>query len=152
VALCYCFQWEFLRAWTLQLNLHLDALLGVYLEPISSTSVLWRGHVYRYVIACTMADVWCGSLPLLWRTRLHPESVGLNMLSNLRTLLLFTPALLLFNVCRLSLSDVLVAHGVSWNLGHNVVSGLAYFLIWQFLTAYPKWDSPVNPLPTSVRL
>ena len=39
-------------------------------------------------------------------------------------------ALFAFNVFRLSVSDVLFAVGLPWDLAHNVISGFAYFLVW----------------------
>lgn len=124
--LCYQFDWTFLRSLTLEWNLRLDALFGVHLQRISSDTVLWNGSTYRYVIACTFADVWCAALPLIWNVRTRVSE-------NLLLLALFTPALLAFNIFRLSISDALVAAGLSWNVGHNVISGLSYFVIWEFV-------------------
>ncbi len=126
VALCYCFQWEWLRRFTADGNVWLDALAGVHLQRISFDTVVWHGELYRYVVACTFADVWCGSLAFLWRSR---DTV----LRNLAVICLWTPLLLSFNIFRLSFSDVLFAQGLSWDLAHNVVSGVAYFAVWQTL-------------------
>jgi hypothetical protein len=145
VAICYCFDWRFLRTLTLDLNLWLDSLFGVHLQQISSDTVMYNGALYRYVIACTMADVWCGAIPLIWNLR---SRVG----QNLRFIGVFTVALFAFNIIRLSLSDVLFAYGLSWNLAHNVVSGVAYYLIWIFvwkrtrqLVALKPANPPLKP-------
>ena len=124
VGICYCFEWTFLRGLTMTLNARVDALAGVVLQPLSSTQVMWNGGVYRYVIACTFADVWCAALPLVWDFR-----VGLP--ANLKFVAIFTVGLFAFNVFRLSLSDVVVAHRVPWDWGHNVVGGVAYFAVWE---------------------
>ena len=126
VLVCYQFRWEWLRYLTAEGNLRLDALLGVHLQRVAFDTVLWRGQLYRYVTACTMADVWCGALAFLWLPR---SSVA----KNLMVLAAFTLGLFAVNIARLSFSDFVCAHGVSWNLGHNVVSGVCYFLIWQWL-------------------
>ena len=126
VLLCYQFHWEWLRYLTSEANLRLDGVLGVHLQRLSFDSVVWNGSVYRYVIACTFADVWCGALAFLWIVRR-------SVIQNLLSIGLFTAGLFAFNIVRLSFSDFLCAHGASWNLGHNVVSGISYFLIWTFL-------------------
>ena len=126
VAICYCFDWRLLRTLTLDLNLRLDSLFGVHLQRISSDTVMYNGALYRYVIACTMADVWCAAIPLIWDIRSR-------IVQNLRVLGVFTVALFAFNIIRLSFSDLLFASGLSWDLAHNVISGVAYFLIWIFV-------------------
>src|SRR4051812_16496856 len=136
VAICYCFDWRFLRNLTLDLNLRLDSLFGVHLQQISSDTVMYNGALYRYVIACTIADVWCGAIPLIWDIR---SRVG----QNLRLIGVLTVSLFAFNIIRLSFSDVLFAYGLSWNVAHNVVSGVAYFLIWTFV--WKRTRQPVAP-------
>jgi hypothetical protein len=131
VTICYCFRWEFLRFLTMELNLRLDALAGVHLQRITFDTVAWNGATYHYAIACTMADVWCGAIPLIWDIRSR-------VVANLRYLAILTVALFTFNVFRLSVSDVLVAAGLSWDLGHNVISGVAYFLIWTIIRKRTK--------------
>ena len=126
VAVCYQFRWDWLRYLTSEFNLRLDALLGLHWQRLTFDTAAWNGHVYTYVIACTMADVWCGALAFVW-------IIGRSIASNLLTLAGFTFALFGLNVTRLSLSDFLCAHGASWNLGHNVIAGICYFLIWEWL-------------------
>jgi hypothetical protein len=123
VGVCYCFQWQWLKVLTCDANLWLDRVVGVYQQRISATEVVWRGHLYYYAIACTLADAWCGALTLIWDLR---KSVGRNLLAIAR----FTPALFVFNILRLTTSDLLVAHGASWAIGHSLFCGCAYFLVW----------------------
>ena len=132
VVLCYQFSWSWLRALTATLNVALDSLVGVRLERVAPDLVLWKGQLYRYVIACTMADVWCGALPLLWNAR-RPVAW------NLARSLLFGAAVIVFNIFRLSLSDVLFAWGVNWDLAHGVIAGLAYFAIWVWIWNHRTW-------------
>jgi len=61
VLVCYQFQWEWLRHLTLECNLRFDAVLGVQLERVGFDTVMWNGHLYHYVVACTFADVWCAA-------------------------------------------------------------------------------------------
>ena len=126
VLVCYQFQWEWLRHLTLECNLRFDAALGVQLERVGFDTVMWNGHLYHYVVACTFADVWCGAIAFLWQLRR-------TILQNLVALAGFTFSLFVFNIVRLSFSDLLCARGASWNLGHNVISGISYFLIWTWL-------------------
>jgi hypothetical protein len=123
IAVCYCFQWKALRFLTSEANLRLDLLAGIHLERISYDVVRWKGVFYQYQNACTFIDVWFGSLPLLWNLR---HSVA----RNIAFFGVLALGFFAFNVLRLSFSDVLFAAGVSWDLAHNVVSGLAYFLVW----------------------
>ncbi|HVZ18672.1 MAG TPA: hypothetical protein VG897_16240 [Terriglobales bacterium] len=145
VLMCYQFRWDWLRYLTSEANLRVDALLGISMQRISSDTLLWNGHVYRYVIACTFADVWCGALAFLWiRSR--------SITNNVVTLLEFTIGLFAFDVLRLSVSDYLCAHGVSWNLGHNVVGGICYFLVWKWLQRNRSAVEMKRAQPNSVPL
>ncbi len=132
VALCYCFEWKWLRYLTSEINIRLDALAGISMSRWEQDSVLWHGVVYRYVNACTFVDVWCGSIPLLWNLR---RTVS----RNLTGIAVWTLGLFLFNNLRLCLSDILFEHGLSWNLAHNFVAGLAYFAVWMAIGRYHRW-------------
>jgi hypothetical protein len=123
VGICYCFHWRPLRFLTSEANLRLDLLAGIPLERLSYDTVSWKGVLYRYENACTFVDVWFGCIPLLWNLR---RSIA----QNLAFLAVVTLGLFTFNVFRLSVSDVLFAAGLSWELAHNVISGVAYFLVW----------------------
>ncbi len=134
VVICYQFRWDWLRFLTSELNLRLDALAGVNLHRSSFDTVLWRGESYRYVIACTFADVWCGAVPLVWDLRR-------TFVSNLSRILLFGLALVVFNVFRLSLSDVVIAWGAPWDLAHGIIGGLAYFAVWLWIWDQRTWPA-----------
>jgi hypothetical protein len=122
VLLCYCFRWEWLRYLTSELNMRLDDLAGVHLERVAKDVVLWRGEVYWYTNGCAFADVWCGAIPLVWNLRR-------NIAANLLRIAIFSIVLLIFNVVRLSFSDILFAQGVPWWLAHEAVAGVAYFVV-----------------------
>lgn len=126
VALCYCFAWTWLRSLTLMANTWLDRLIGLPVVRLSSTEILFRGETYTYGVACTMIDVICGAIPLLWCSR---RSIR----SNIQLISAMAIAITTFNVARLTMSDYLVWAGVSWPIGHNAVSGVCYFVIWLVL-------------------
>ena len=140
VAVSYCFRWGVLRYLTSEANLRLDLLAGIHLQRLSSDTVLWRGALYRYENACTFVDVWFGSTALLWSLR---RSVVWN-LSLLATVAL---GMFCFNVFRLSVSDVLFAAGLSWDLAHNVISGISYFVVWVWI--WKRLQREVNWRPSS---
>jgi exosortase/archaeosortase len=136
VLLCYQFQWHWLRGLTCDLNLRLDALFGVHLQKIAYDTVVYRGAIYHYVVACTMADAFCGTIPLIWDVRK-------NIPRNLAFIAVVAIVMLTFNVVRLSFSDVLFAWGLSWNWAHNVVSGVCYFLLWEWILSRKTLTSPI---------
>ncbi len=126
VLLCYAFQWMWLRALTCDWNVRLDSLFGVHLQRIAVDQVIYRGAVYRYAIACTMADAYCGTIPLIWDT-------SRTIVRNIAFVLAFGVVLIVFNVSRLTFSDVLFAQGINWDLAHNVISGVCYFILWEWI-------------------
>ncbi len=132
VLLCYQFQWNWLRYLTSEFNLRLDALVGVHLQRLTFDTVMWKGVTYRYVVACTMADVFCGAIPLI-------VNIQVGIKRNMQTLAWFAVGLFAFNVFRLSFSDAIFALGLNWNLAHNVVSGISYFLIWEWILRRRAW-------------
>ena len=134
VGICYLFAWDWLKYWTAEANLRIDLLAGIHLERVSFDLVRWRGALYEYKVACTFADVWCGAIPLLWHWRR-------SALWNLAFLLAVAAGFFAFNVFRLSVSDVLFAFGLPWNVAHNAISGGAYFAVWAWL-----WRSKYSPL------
>jgi hypothetical protein len=136
VAICYCFEWRQLRFLTSEANLRLDLLAGISLQRLSYDTVTWRGVLYRYENACTFVDVWFGSLPLLWRW-------GGGLIKNVLFFAGMALALFAFNVFRLSVSDGLFAAGLPWNVAHNVISGLAYFLVWVWVWRHRAYSAAI---------
>jgi hypothetical protein len=124
VAFCHCFQWMWLRALTQNANLTVDSWFGVYMHPLSATTITFRGLVYRYQVSCTLLDVWFGLIPLLWSQRRSNSW-------NIGHLMLWAGVLFVFNILRLSISDVLFAHGLPWWLAHGAFSGVCYYVVWR---------------------
>jgi hypothetical protein len=140
VAVCYSFQWQWLRALTCSLNIVTDRWVGVDLVRVHPNMVLWHGRLYHYAVACTFADAWCGALPLIWDLRSRIDE-------NLRTIAGFTVVLFAFNIARLTFSDVLVAHGTPWALGHSAVGGICYFALWAWIAGRrAPWRQHQTPL------
>lgn len=135
VALCHCFDWMWLCALTQRANLAMDALFGVYMQPLTATTIQFNGLLYQYRVSCTFADVWCGLIPLIWmRAKSIPWNLG--------WLVVWALALFMFNVARLSVSDVLFAHGIPWTLAHSVLGGVCYYFVW--LAAKPFIMAPAT--------
>jgi len=128
VAFCHCLQWMWLRALTQYANLAVDSWFGVYMHPLSPTTITFQGVLYQYQVSCTFVDVWFGLIPLIWLKR---QSV----LWNVCWLSFWALGLFTFNVARLSLSDILFAHGMPWSIAHNVFSGVCYYLVWRVARA-----------------
>jgi hypothetical protein len=138
VFLSYRVKWEFLRYSTSELNLRLDSLIGIFLERVSNDTLLWHGVLYRYQNACIFVDVWCGSIPLLWKLN------GSNA-ENIRCLSLFSLSLFGFNVVRLTLSDCLYSVGLPWLWSHGILVGITYFLVWTWIWRRKAWVTPLEP-------
>jgi hypothetical protein len=133
VGTCYCFKWQWLRYLTSEANIRIDALAGMHQVRVSIDTVWWNGIYYYYANACTFADVWCGAVPLVWDIRKR-------LIRNLALIAGLAVALFVFNVLRLSASDILFGAGVPWPLAHHVVGGLSYFVVWIWV-----WDhSPLK--------
>jgi len=126
VGFCYLFHWQFLRYLTSEANLRLDLLAGIHLQRLSADLVMWKGALYKYENACTFVDVFFGTIPLVWDWR---RSIA----RNLGLLGVVAVAYFAFNVFRLTVSDILFAIGLPWDLAHNVISGISYFAVWVWI-------------------
>jgi hypothetical protein len=132
VLFCYCFEWQWLRYWTSEVNLRVDAWFGLHMQRLSSDAVLWKGVIYKYQNACTFADVWCGAVPLIWNIRKR-------VLWNLAFVGIFSVVLFAFNIFRLSLSDLFFNAGIPWVWAHQLLGGCAYFAVWLFIWKTRSW-------------
>lgn len=137
VALCHSFHWMWLCALTQRANLAVDSWFGVIMQPLTATTIEFRGVLYQYKVSCTFVDVWCGLIPLLWMRR---KSVQWNV----AWLGIWALGLFAFNIARLSLSDILFAHGVSWTLAHSVLGGVCYYLVWLIAKPFINTNLPAE--------
>jgi hypothetical protein len=113
--------------------MRLDSLAGLHWQRLNFDTLTWHGIVYRYENACTFVDVFFGAVPLLWMTRK-------TLAWNLSMIAVLACGLFAFNVIRLSISDVIFATGIPWDIAHNVISGFAYFAVWVFIWRRHSWD------------
>lgn len=145
VALCHCFEWTRLCALTQTANLALDSWFGVYMQPLTATTIQFRGLLYHYQVSCTFVDVWCGLVPLLWkRSQLIVWNVG--------WLATWALGLFAFNIVRLSVSDVLFAQGMSWTVAHSVLGGFCYYLVWLVAKPFMATNSEAAQPSVATRL
>lgn len=94
-----------------------------FLPPSSLGFPGWNIHI---ATSCTMIDVYLGALPLLWTGAWGRD---------LRRFLLFFLGLMTLNVARLVAGFWLVHQGVSWELGHEVVAGVVFYLVLEWVCA-----------------
>jgi hypothetical protein len=102
------------------------------MQRLSVDTVIWKGVLYKYQNACTFSDVWCGAIPLIWNVRKR-------LSWNVAFVAIFSSALFLFNILRLSLSDVLFNSGIPWVWAHQFLGGCAYFAVWLFIWRTRSW-------------
>jgi hypothetical protein len=93
---------------------------------VSRDVVSLRGQLFEYSVSCTFVDVFCGAIPLLWN-RHRPAARNLLMVAEV------AGGMFIFNIFRLTLGFLLYDHGVPWALGHEAMSGVAYFMVWLWL-------------------
>lgn len=133
VGLCYLFRWNWLRSLTASMNQTASAWLGVSSVRISPELVRFPGRVLRYDIACTMADAWCGAIPLVW-------SLRKTTVPNLVFLAGLAVFMLVLNSVRLAISNMIIFRfGVPWAIGHQGMSALAYLVVWLGIEHRGAW-------------
>jgi hypothetical protein len=140
VVVCYQFDWGWLRYLTSESQMRLDALLGMPHQRVAQDTLLWKGTLYQYVNACTFVDVWFGAIPLMWNTRR-------TVWANIGRAIVLALVLFVFNVSRLTFSNVLFNAGINWDLAHNVVGGFCYFAVWVWLWNHAGWKGHVHDEP-----
>jgi hypothetical protein len=133
VAICYLFQWKFLRSLTADLNLQFTSMFGIHWVRLASDVAMFHGQQYRYAIACTMADAWCGAIPLVW-------NVGGRAWKNLAYLAGLAVLMFGFNTIRLAVSSLMMSYGVSRLFGHDSLSAVAYLMVWLLIQRRAAWN------------
>ena len=125
-AAAHQFTWGWLRFVTSEVILRISTALGLTAVRISHDTILMRGELFCFVIACTFIDVFLGSIPLLW-------DLEKSLLNNILGLIAAAAVLFCFNVVRLEIGQILYLRGVSWTLAHEVMGGFAYLAVWLVL-------------------
>ena len=133
VGVCYLFSWDWLRILTASLNHATSAGLGVSSVRVSPDLVLFPGRLVRYALGCTMADAWCGAIPLVWKLR---QSIG----SNLTYLAGLAAFVFVLNTARLALSNFIIFRlNVPWTIGHQGAAALGYLALWLLIVRRHAW-------------
>ena len=142
VAVCYLFDWGWLRSATTTILVEISKLLGIPMHQIDRDMVEMGGIRVHFVVACTMVDAFFGAIPLMWRT-------SATLMGNGRRLTALFVGVVSLNVIRLEAGFVALNAGVPWWLAHECVAGIAYFCLLLFLVReqrtarYRIWD--LNP-------
>lgn len=140
VGFCHLLDWYWLRVLTASLNQQWSGTLGVPSYRLAPDLVRFPGMIARFVVACTMADVWCGAIPLVWNLE---EGIS----SNLGYLVYLAMVIFVLNTVRLAVSNFVVFRlGVPWTLGHQSLAALAYLLIWLLIQRRGAWEKPASRL------
>lgn len=127
VLLAHSLSWHGLRSWTCAACVLLGRALGLPLARTSDIGLALPGFPMEIGISCTMVDVLCGAVPLLW-----PSG---------RRLVLFALGLMVLNLVRLVGGFWLVDHGVPWAVGHEMAAGVAFFAVLEWVA---RWQPEVH--------
>ncbi|MCA9780244.1 MAG: hypothetical protein KC800_26140 [Candidatus Eremiobacteraeota bacterium] len=138
VLLAYLLPWSGLKAWTAGACVSLCRFLGLPAVRASETSMFLGDQCFENSTACTMIDVYLGALGLLW---MASRSVR----ENLELAAFFFLGLTALNLARLTAGFWLLENGVSWLIGHEVLAGLTYFLIFEWICRRIVRCSEGNP-------
>lgn len=129
VVLCYQFEWSALRYLTSEVALRFAEWRGYPAERFGSDLIGWNGELYQFTIGCTFADVFCGAIPLVWISRL-------GLVRNFGNIAGLAAALLVFNLFRRCVTDLIFSAGIPWSVADQAIAGAAYFAVWICLV---KW-------------
>lgn len=145
VAVCYLYDWSWLRVMTTVTLVQISAMLGVPMQRTGADVIRVAGISAQFVVACTMIDAFFGAIPLLWRTTVSWSR-------NLLRLSVVMVAVFGLNIVRLELGFIAMTKGVPWWLAHEVVAGVAYFCLYLFIVKERAWDQtqPARACPRSV--
>jgi len=135
VLVCYRFEWTLLRLVTSEAILRMTAALDFPVARVSPDTLQVGGLQFRFVIACTFADVFFGALPLLW-------SWQRSYVRNFVEFAAFGAGLFFFNLLRLECGLLAYLKGMPWELAHGVEGGIAYFLVWMWIERRRRWALP----------
>lgn len=130
VTMAHQFEWGWLRYFTSEAILQISAFLGMATDRVSFDTIRVQGQLFRFVISCTLVDVFLGTIPLVWNLQKSTSR-------NLSILAALAAALFTFNVLRLEIAQLLYARGMPWILADDVLAGFAYFAIWLVIARRP---------------
>ncbi len=136
--LVYRFEWTGLRTVYCTIVTAANNLLGMPAYAASQDTMICNGSSFRFLVGCTLIDVYCSSIPLIWDVQASLRVNGLKLVK-------YFFGLNLLNIIRLEIGFELYFKGVSWTLAHEAFAGVTYFLvlIW-VLRQKQLWPEPVD--------
>jgi hypothetical protein len=128
----HTFDWNVWRAAVANILMLCLHILGVASARVTSDTLASAGRFFRVETSCTFIDALLASVPLLWEW-------GDSAIKNLTFLSIYMAAWSILNIVRVAFGFVLLAHGVPWWLGHQVISGLFYFAFFCWIARRRNW-------------
>jgi hypothetical protein len=107
---------------------------------VGPRTAYFQGAYYQYSIACTLADAWCGAIPLVWKLRT-------GVLQNLRYIAGLAFLVFALNTVRQAILNLLQGAGLSWKPVHDVLAAATYLVIWLVIVRRGAWRE-MNPSET----
>lgn len=132
VAVCYLYDWSWLRSLTTFALVEVSAIMQVPMHRVSFDLIDLNGLQFQFVISCTLIDAFCGAVPLLWRSQI-------GLFGNAVRLTVMLMAMFLINIVRLEVGFIALDRGVPWWLAHECVAGLTYFGLFIFIMRQRAW-------------
>jgi hypothetical protein len=127
VILCYQFEWRGLRWFMSEAMLLELRLCGSPAFRVSPDAIQWGQSIFSYDIACTFAEILCGSIAFLW-------SLSKSIIGNAATIAGYAACLFSLNIVRLAIADLAYWKlGLNWNAVDQISCGICYFMIWFWL-------------------
>jgi hypothetical protein len=142
VIACHQLDWRGARFLTSECILQISLWLGIPIQRLSFDVIQFNGQQFQFGVSCAYIDVVCGSIPLIW-------NLAVSVWRNLLKLTLYCGCLFVFNVLRLELGYVLYAQGVPWVFAHEVIGGVALFLIFLWVIRQPRGEMAARPMRES---
>lgn len=134
VVLTELLPWKWLRFFTSEAVLRMSACLGMPTARVSFDTIRVGHGFFRFVVPCTFADVFMGSIPLLWNLRR-------SLLKNLLRMMGMAVLLFVFNLLRLEIGHVLYFWSVPWVVADSILGGVAYFAVWLVIWRMRGWGA-----------
>jgi len=132
VGCCYLLDWHWLRTLTADLTIRFTVLAVGGWTRVGPDLAMFRGQLFRFAIACTLVDAWCGAIPLVWKMKA-------GNLSNATYLAGLAAFMFVLNISRLTLVNVIFSSGVPWHAVHDIASGLTYLVVWMLIHRRGAW-------------
>ena len=127
VLLCFQFEWRELRFLTSEAALQITAASGQSVQRVAFDSLNFRHTVIQFTVTCTWINGLFGILPLLRINGAWP--------ANLRWLAIFILGFFLLNLIRIEIVILCYRPGVSWDLEHGWITGIAEFIVYLWVVS-----------------